>query len=116
MIDVTKWASLYYSYQKGLTPPGFAEVRANGTSLPPEITTNNEIGIKADLFNNRLSVTTDYFRYNSTNAALIDFLNPGFYVTGPGKKNEGFEISSSGKIGSTRVIGLSRYIPPRNIR
>ena len=123
--SATDWLSIYYSYQKGLTPPQPLLRIYPGEPFPPSVTTGHEAGVKLELLDGRLSVTADYFRRSASNIALTDPLHPGFSVVGPPQKAEGFEVSEIGKLSpslfvqsgftyakssnSTPLIGAPRY-------
>jgi outer membrane receptor protein involved in Fe transport len=104
VFSATNWASIYYTYQKAVTPPNLGLRVYPGTPFPPSISTGNEAGVKLELFGGRLSITGDYFRKDNSNLALVDPAHPGFYITGPGQKSEGFEINQSGKITPTLFL------------
>ena len=103
VFDVKKWASIYYSYQKGLTPPMAGAKQADGSLIPPSITTGHEAGIKLELFDNRLSVNADYFRSAATNYPIATS-NPLIYIAGPGQKVDGFEVSEVGNLTPTLFL------------
>lgn len=96
--SATDWMSLYYSYQKGLTPPQPLIRQFNGQPFPPSLTTGHEVGAKFEIIDGSTSITVDYFRKKSNNLALADPLHAGYSIPGPGQQAEGFEISEVGKI------------------
>ncbi|MFC3432201.1 TonB-dependent receptor [Sphingobium fuliginis] len=104
VFSATKWASIYYTYQKAVTPPNLGVRTYRGAPFPAAISTGHEAGVKLELFGGRLSVTGDYFRKDNNNYPLIDPAHPGFYIPGPGQKSEGFEINQSGKITPTLFL------------
>jgi catecholate siderophore receptor len=102
----SKDTSLYISYATAATPPNslLGEGRddnALGTqsltdSLKVTKTKNLELGGKALLFHDRLSITADVFRTDTSNARVTDANgNPTFI----GKtRNQGFELGFNGNI------------------
>ncbi len=104
VLNATPWASIYYSYQKGLTPPQPLLRLASGEPLQPIITTGHEAGIKLELLNARLSVTANYFHRAASYMTLPDPLRPNFSILAPGQKAEGFEITQVGKITPTLYV------------
>lgn len=104
VFKTTDWASLYYSYQKGLTPPQPLLRLFSGDPLEPVITTGHEAGVKLELFNARLSVTGNYFRRSTSYITLPDPVNVGFSLIGPVQEAEGFEIAQIGKVTPTLFV------------
>ncbi|MBW4332168.1 TonB-dependent receptor [Stakelama sp. CBK3Z-3] len=102
--ELTDWASIYYTYQKAITPPQLNIQTYPGNPFPPSISTGHEAGVKMELFGGRISLTGDYFRKSNNNLPLVDPAHAGFYIAGPGQKSEGFEINQSGKITPTLFL------------
>ncbi|WP_420138574.1 TonB-dependent receptor [Sphingomonas sp.] len=104
----TKNSSLYLSYATSTTPPNSLlgegqEQNSLGTTvtplldqLKPEKTKSLEAGAKADIFDERLSLTAAIFRTESTNARVSVDANTVAFI---GKKRvNGFEIGFNGRI------------------
>ena len=120
----TKATSVYASYATSVTPPNSLigegqEQDSLGTTvtpildqLKPEKTRSMEIGAKADLFDEQLSLTAAVFRTEATNARVsIDASTVAFI----GKKRaDGIELSFNGRIlpGWT-VFGGYSYLDAR---
>ncbi|EZP50025.1 TonB-dependent receptor [Sphingomonas sp. RIT328] len=104
VLSATDWASIYYTYQKAITPPRLNVLVAAGVPFPPSISTGHEAGVKLELFDGRMSLTADYFRKSSNNQPFFNPANPAFSLIGPGQKSEGFEINQSGKITPTLFL------------
>ncbi|WP_164727714.1 TonB-dependent siderophore receptor [Sphingomonas carotinifaciens] len=104
VFDATKWASIYYSYQKGITPPQQFARQANGDLLPPAITTGHEVGAKFELFNSRMSITANYFRSTTSNQPLPNPANPLIFIPVEGRQVDGFELAQVGRITPTLFL------------
>jgi catecholate siderophore receptor len=104
----TKNSSLYVSYADSVTPPNSLigegqEQNALGTTvtplldqLKPEKTKSLEAGAKADIFEERLSLTAAVFRTESSNARVSIDANTVAFI---GKKRvTGFELGFNGRV------------------
>jgi iron complex outermembrane receptor protein len=100
-------AQLYYSYAMGLRPQTLGDEDRNGP-FPPQESDSHEIGLKWDLFNNRLNVTSSVYEMRKTNILERDptpgvpstWLAPIGAVT-----SKGFEFDASGQV--TKLWSLS---------
>jgi len=72
-----RWLSLYTTYAQGFEPPTPGQYLENGQALSPAEHDAFEGGIKADLFDQRISVTGAGFRIRQTNVPEADAL--GFF-------------------------------------
>ncbi len=104
VLDMTKWASVYYSYQKGLTPGPIGVQLIDGSPFPPSITTGHEFGIKTDLNGGKLSITADYFKASTDILNIPNPIDPRFSIAAPGQKRNGFEITAVGKLMPTLFV------------
>jgi iron complex outermembrane recepter protein len=120
VFDISKWMSVYYSYQKGITPPSPQLLTFDGQFLPPITTTGHEVGVKLEVLNSRLSINADYFRSSVSNVSRQDPDHPFdfAFVAGPGQKSHGFELSVVGKVTPTLFVQsgftyttASSYVP-----
>jgi catecholate siderophore receptor len=94
--------SVYLSCATSATPPGsfVGEGRDSNpvsiTDLDPEKTRNLELGLKWNLFGERLAVMTDLFHTEKTNARQLDA--DGSYQNIGKSRVRGVELSATGKI------------------
>ena len=94
--------SVYVSYATSATPPGTflgegSDTNPIGvTDLDPEKSRNLELGVKWELFANRLSLSADVFDTRKTNARQLDA--DGAYANIGRTRVHGVELSASGNI------------------
>ncbi|MES2693180.1 MAG: TonB-dependent receptor [Verrucomicrobiota bacterium] len=97
----------YYSYAMALKPQTLGSEDQNGP-FPPQESDSHELGIKYDLFNNRLNLTASVYDITKTNILEKD-LTPGVpnnWVVPIGEvSSKGFEFDASGQL--TSVWSLS---------
>ncbi|NKB17843.1 MAG: TonB-dependent receptor, partial [Pseudanabaena sp. CRU_2_10] len=92
----TKDISLYASYTQSFNPvSGRSET---GTPFLPERGTQYEIGIKADLFDGRLSTTLSAYDITKSNVLTADPNNPDFSIQIGEQKGRGIDFDLVGKI------------------
>ncbi|MCB1572977.1 MAG: TonB-dependent siderophore receptor [Xanthomonadales bacterium] len=95
--------SVYLSYATSATPPGsfVGEGRESNpvsiTDLDAEKTRNLELGLKWNLFAERVAVSADLFQTEKTNARQLDA--DGSYRNIGKSRVRGVELSASGKLG-----------------
>jgi iron complex outermembrane recepter protein len=89
--------SLYTSLSTSFNPNLFT-LTATNEFLKPERGTQYEVGIKGNLFNNRLSTTLAFFDINKTNLAVIDPSNTERSLAIGAAKSQGIELDISGEI------------------
>lgn len=88
--------SLYASYTESFNPTiGRGE---DGEIFVPEEGDQFEVGLKANLFSDRLSATLAYYRLRRTNVLTQDPANPGFQVQVGEQASDGFEFDLAGEI------------------
>ncbi|MEZ5522762.1 MAG: TonB-dependent receptor [Dokdonella sp.] len=96
--------SVYLSYATSATPPGsfVGEGRESNpvsiTDLDAEKTRNLELGLKWNLFAERVAVSADLFQTEKTNARQLDA--DGSYRNIGKSRVRGVELSASGKLGN----------------
>lgn len=90
------WLSLYANYTQGFEPPVPGQYLENG--LAPELSENRafEAGVKADLLNQRISVTGAGFQIHRTNVPEADAR--GFYRQIGEGESHGLELEAVGGI------------------
>lgn len=105
--------SLYGSFSTSFNPNFFALTAAN-TLLKPERGTQYEVGIKANLLDNRLTATLAFFDITKTNVAGTDPNNPDFPLPIGAVKSQGVELDIAGEISpGWNVIASYAYTDAR---
>ncbi|QDH25872.1 TonB-dependent siderophore receptor [Neokomagataea tanensis] len=113
MYDITKDASVYFTFSRSFKPVGtdassqitnqasVGDVAVNGRDLKPQRSDLFELGSKVDFFNKRLGVTAGLFQINQNNSYTYDDngnILVGFQDAGSGRRIRGVELSATGKI------------------
>ena len=113
MYDITKDATVYFTFARSYKPvgtdassivtnnAGSADVANNGRDLKPQRSDLFEVGSKLDFFNKRLGVTGALFQINQNNSYTYDDdgnIITGFQDAGTGRRIRGAELSATGKI------------------
>lgn len=91
--------SLYANYSQSFVP-NTENTDAEGEPLEPETGEGFDVGIKAEIVENRLSATLGYFNITKQNVAVNDPSDPvgsALIATGE-QQSEGFDIDLSGQI------------------
>jgi len=89
--------TVYSQYGESFDPTG--AVDAAGNPLPPETGEQWEYGAKADLLDDRLTVSAAYFRLQNSNVAVQDPNGmPGDQIAIGGQENDGFEFEAVGRL------------------
>ncbi|WP_158260677.1 TonB-dependent siderophore receptor [Pleurocapsa sp. CCALA 161] len=91
--------SLYANYSQSFVP-NTENTDADGEPLEPETGEGFDVGIKAEILENRLSATLGYFNITKQNVAVNDPSDPvgsALIATGE-QQSEGFDIDLSGQI------------------
>jgi len=92
-------ASLYVSYGTSFDPSAEnLSLSASNTALPPEKDRTLEAGAKAQVWNNRLSLTAAVFTTEMTNARITDPTNPSLQALAGNLKVNGFELDAQGHL------------------
>jgi iron complex outermembrane receptor protein len=97
------WLSIYTTYAQGFEPPTPGQYLEDGRALTPAEHDSIEGGVKADLFDRRISATGAVFRIRRTNVPEADAL--GFFRQIGEAESGGLELEVV--VGSvTRGLGL----------
>lgn len=96
------WLSLYTTYARGFEPPTPGQYLEDGRGLAPAEHDAFEGGVKADLINQRISVTGAAFRIRRTNVPEADVL--GFFRQIGEAESRGLELEVVGSM--TRGLGV----------
>ena len=104
--------SLYASYSRS-----FEQVTGAGRDnslFKPQLGTQYEVGVKTDLFNNKLSATLALYELTLTNILTSDPIDPDFDVQTGEQRSRGVELSVTGEIlPGWNVIGFYGYTDAR---
>lgn len=109
----TAETSLYGSYARGFFPSALQDI--NGRLLDPEKLTQSEVGAKAALFQQRLSLTAAVFDLKQNGQAVLDpasdaELDPRYQALGE-TRTRGFDLQAVGELGSAlRLIAGYAYL------
>ncbi|BES84047.1 ferrisiderophore receptor [Pectobacterium araliae] len=107
LYEITPWVAIYGNYIKGYQPPSYR--KNNGDLLPSQISKQNEVGLKFDLLDSRLSITTAAYRIRFNNYQYFSYTSED-YVSGPGYSSEGFEVDVQGNVlPGLDIIGHYNY-------
>jgi iron complex outermembrane recepter protein len=87
--------SLYVSYAQGFQPT--RAIKCGGGLVPPNQTTNREIGAKFDLFDSRFTLTTSAFSLQQSNELQYDQFNNCYNVRNA-QRTQGAEIDAQGRL------------------
>lgn len=86
----------------------------DGGRLPPLTGINNEVGIKALLFQKQLSFTVSLYDMYKNQVATSDFEHPGFFLKTGQIRSTGIDIDIAGKIGNNLYVNINyAYTNPR---
>jgi catecholate siderophore receptor len=110
----TEATSVYFSYGTSFNPSAEnLALAAGNAALPPEKDRTYEVGGKAQVLDNTLSITAALFDTEKTNARITDPLQPALQTLAGTEKVKGGEIGIQGHI--TRhleVVGGYTYLNP----
>ncbi|MFT3681423.1 MAG: TonB-dependent receptor [Ferruginibacter sp.] len=85
-----------------------------GGRLPPLTGSNNEIGVKALLFNKQLSITASVYDMRKNEVGTSDFVHPGFYLKTGQIRSTGLDIDIAGRINANWYVNINyAYVNPR---
>ncbi len=85
-----------------------------GGRLPALVGSNNEIGIKALLFNKQLSITASVYDMRKNDVGTSDFDHPGFYLKTGQIRSTGLDLDIAGKINANVYVNINyAYVNPR---
>jgi len=113
----TPETSLYFSYGTSFNPSAETlSLAANNQALPPEEDRTFEIGGKAQVLDDMLSVTAALFNTEMTNARISDPLNPTLQTLAGTEKVNGFELGVQGRLTEHwEVVAGYTYLDPTAI-
>jgi len=95
----TDKTSLYVSYGTSFDPSAEnLSLSASNKALPPEKDRTLEAGAKAQVLDNRLSLTAAVFTTEMTNARITDPTNPSLQALAGNLKVNGFELDAQGHL------------------
>ncbi|MFC3376973.1 TonB-dependent receptor [Rugamonas sp. CCM 8940] len=91
--------SYYASFSRSFQPSGEnAALAANNAELDPEITKNNEVGAKLDLFGGKATAGVSLFRLERSNMKVTDAVTNKLVQMGS-QRTDGLELTLSGNLG-----------------
>jgi len=113
----TPETSLYFSYGTSFNPSAETlSLSASNQALPPEEDRTFEIGGKAQVLGDMLSVTAALFDTEMTNARISDPLNPTLQTLAGTEKVNGFELGVQGRLTEHwEVVAGYTYLDPTAI-
>ncbi|MDG5495999.1 TonB-dependent siderophore receptor [Niveispirillum sp. BGYR6] len=89
--DISAFGTLAYGFQ-----PTFITDR-NRERLPDIKTRNAEVGVKLDLFDDKVLVNASWFRIRESNKLITDPAAPRFQIAAPGQLGEGYDLNITGE-------------------
>jgi iron complex outermembrane recepter protein len=98
LYQITKQVSCYTSLSKGFSPPSLAEIRPTNNqfsnTLQPEYGWNFELGVKGNLWQNRLLFDINYYNLRLQNAIVTRNNADGsqYFVNAGDTKQNGLEV------------------------
>lgn len=104
--------ALFANYSQSFRPS--TSLTASGSPLQPEEGEGFEVGLKTELFNQKLLATFTYFDITKKNVGVVDPNNPLFSIATGEQKSRGVEFDIAGEIiPGWKVIGSYAYIDAR---
>ncbi|MEH2287655.1 TonB-dependent siderophore receptor [Nostoc sp.] len=104
--------SLYASYSRSFEQETGAD--KNDNLFKPRLGTQYEVGVKTDLFDNKLSATLALYQLTLTNILTTDPTDPDYSVQTGEQRSRGVELSVTGEIlPGWNVIGFYGYTDAR---
>ena len=108
LYQLTEDVSAYANYQAGFQPS--AATTFGGGTLPPQRSKQEEVGLKGNFLDDKLSVTVAAYRISYTNQNISDPIHRGFYIAAGGAVSRGFELEVQGQIlPGLNLIGQYTY-------
>lgn len=98
LYQLTQQVAFYTSLSKGFSPPSLAEIRPTNnqfsTTLQPEYGWNFELGVKGNLWQNRLLFDINYYNFRLQNAIVTRNNADGtqYFVNAGDTKQNGLEV------------------------
>ena len=120
VLDVTQWASVYYSYTDIFQPNDPFLKDVSGNVLPPEIGVSQEVGLKTEFYDGRLKTWLAFFRIDHSNLAELDPNAPPFscncadcYRATGLVVSEGIDVDIAGALSKTGTSSAATPIRTR---
>ncbi|WP_186099216.1 TonB-dependent siderophore receptor [Burkholderia gladioli] len=108
LYELTSEVAAYASYNRGFQP-GTAP-KFGGGILAPQTSQQVEVGMKFNLLDDKLAITTSAYRTSFSNYNVADPLHRGFYLPAGGAVSRGFEAEISGQpLPGVNLIGSYTY-------
>uniref|UniRef100_UPI00163F42F8 TonB-dependent siderophore receptor n=1 Tax=Burkholderia gladioli TaxID=28095 RepID=UPI00163F42F8 len=108
LYELTSEVAAYASYNRGFQP-GTA-MQFGGGVLPPQISQQVEVGMKFNLLDDKLAITTSAYRTSFSNYNVSDPIHRGFSISTGGAVSRGFEAEISGQpLPGVNLIGSYTY-------
>ncbi|EKS9885055.1 TonB-dependent receptor [Burkholderia pyrrocinia] len=108
LYELTSEVAAYASYNRGFQP-GTA-TQFGGGVLPPQISQQVEVGMKFNLLDDKLAITTSAYRTSFSNYNVSDPVHRGFYLPAGGAVSRGFEAEISGQpLPGVNLVGSYTY-------
>ena len=103
--------SLYGSYTSNYGATALGALTQSGAPLHPQSAQQYEVGVKTELFDKRLSITTSVYNLTKENIPATDPNNPLYSIAIGQARSRGVELDISGQIATGwKVIGGYSYI------
>jgi iron complex outermembrane recepter protein len=96
MYQITSEMAAYASYNRGFIPS--IGLSFTGKILPAERSDQLETGLKFNLLDDKLFVTTSLYRITYSNQNVADPVHPGFFIGTSGAVSRGAEIEVQGQV------------------
>ncbi|WP_206955759.1 TonB-dependent siderophore receptor [Trinickia acidisoli] len=108
LYELTPDIAAYASYNRGFQP-GTAPIFGGGL-LPPQVSQQAEAGMKFNLLDDKLAITTSAYRTSFSNYNVSDPVHQGFYIPTGGAVSRGFEAEITGQpMRGVNVVGSYTY-------
>ena len=113
----TESSSVYFSYGTSFNPSAEnLALSASNSALPPEKDRTYEVGAKAQVLDNRLSLTAALFDTEMTNARITDPLQPALQTLSGTEKVKGGEIGAQGHLTrNLEIVAGYTYLDPKAV-
>jgi iron complex outermembrane receptor protein len=115
LYDVTSWMSPYANIARSFNPnTAGSNLTFAGTTLPPTTGIQYEAGIKFNIIDKKLTLTSDVYQITKNNVAVNDPNHPGFSMNGGELRSRGLEFDLTGQVTpSLQVVGSYAYTNTR---
>lgn len=101
--------SLYVSWSNSFNPQFFSRSRTD-EQFQPETAEQFEVGIKQELFNNRLSANLAFYQLSRQNVLTSDPIDPRFSIQTGEQRSRGIELDIAGEISpGWKIIATYAY-------